>query len=103
MKQQNKIFSNNLCHAIFTLARCANSQLFKIRDSLTLFITPFFHLERIFAIKKIFMSPGKLVDEKGVGCQDKSGPGKIHEVILVHSKLFQALECVIPSLSTQFY
>ena len=30
------------------------------------------------------MSPGKLVDEKdGVGCQDKSGPGKIHEVILV--------------------
>ena len=35
MKQQNKIFSNNLCHAIFTLARCANSQLFKMRDSLT--------------------------------------------------------------------
>ena len=29
------------------------------------------------------MSPGKLVDEKDVGCQDKSGPGKIHEVILV--------------------
>ena len=40
MKQQNKIFSNNLCHAVFTLARCANSQ-----------------------IKKIFMSPDKLVDE----------------------------------------
>ena len=35
MKQQNKIFSNNLCHVIFTLARCANSQLFKMRDSLT--------------------------------------------------------------------
>ena len=35
MKQQNKILSNNLCHAIFTLARCANSQLFKMRDSLT--------------------------------------------------------------------
>ena len=32
------------------------------------------------------MSPGKLVDEKDVGCQDKSGPGKIHEVILVQSK-----------------
>ena len=30
------------------------------------------------------MSPGKLVDEKDVGCQDKSGPGKIHEVILVN-------------------
>ena len=30
------------------------------------------------------MSPGKLVDEKDVGCQDKSGPGKIHKVILVH-------------------
>ena len=29
------------------------------------------------------MSPGKLVDEKDVGCQDESGPGKIHEVILV--------------------
>ena len=29
------------------------------------------------------MSPGKLVDEKDVGCQDKSGPGKIHEVTLV--------------------
>ena len=31
------------------------------------------------------MSPGKLVDwdEKDVGCQDKSGPGKIYEVILV--------------------
>ena len=29
------------------------------------------------------MSPGKLVDEKDVGCQDKSGPSKIHEVILV--------------------
>ena len=29
------------------------------------------------------MSPGKLVDEKDVGCQDKSGPGKIPEVILV--------------------
>ena len=44
MKQQNKIFSNNPCHAIFTLARCANSQLFKMQDSLTfclftLFIT----------------------------------------------------------------
>ena len=35
MKQQNKIFSNNLCHGIFTLARCTNSQLFKMRDSLT--------------------------------------------------------------------
>ena len=23
------------------------------------------------------MSPGKLVDEKDVGCQDKSGPGKM--------------------------
>ena len=32
------------------------------------------------------MSPGKLVDEKDVGCQDKSGPGKIHEVILVLTK-----------------
>ena len=32
------------------------------------------------------MSPGKLVDEKDVGCQDKSGPGTIHEVILVHDK-----------------
>ena len=31
------------------------------------------------------MSPGKLVDEKDVGCQDKSGPGKIHEVILVYN------------------
>ena len=30
------------------------------------------------------MSPGKLVDEKDVGCQDKSGPAKIHEVILVN-------------------
>ena len=31
------------------------------------------------------MSPDKLVDEKdpSTGCQDKSGPGKIHEVILV--------------------
>ena len=33
------------------------------------------------------MSPGKLVDEKDVGCQDKSGPGKIHEVILVVQQL----------------
>ena len=33
------------------------------------------------------MSPGKLVDEKDVGCQDKSGPGKIHEVILVLGSL----------------
>ena len=32
------------------------------------------------------MSPGKLVDEKDVGCQDKSGPGKIHEVILVNNE-----------------
>ena len=36
------------------------------------------------------MSPDKLVDENDPstwGCQDKSGPGKIHEVILVlHSK-----------------
>ena len=32
------------------------------------------------------MSPGKLVDEKDVGCQDKSGPGKIHEVILVETR-----------------
>ena len=30
------------------------------------------------------MSPGKLVDEKDVCCQDKSGPGKIHEVTLVY-------------------
>ena len=30
---------------------------------MTLFITPCFHLLRIFAIKKIFMSPYKLVDE----------------------------------------
>ena len=32
------------------------------------------------------MPPDKLVDENDpwhVGCQDKSGPGKIHEVILV--------------------
>ena len=35
------------------------------------------------------MSPDKLVDEndpstsRHVGCQDKGGPGKIHEVILV--------------------
>ena len=49
VKQQNKIFSNNLCHAIFTLATCENSQLFKMGNSLTfslftLFITPCFHL-----------------------------------------------------------
>ena len=37
------------------------------------------------------MSPGKLVDEKDVGCQDKSGPGKIHEVILVSIKLSTVL------------
>ena len=36
------------------------------------------------------MSPGKLVDEKDVGCQDKSGPGKIHEVILVFSSILTA-------------
>ena len=33
--------------------------------------------------KKDVHVAGKLVDEKDVGCQDKSGPGKIHEVILV--------------------
>ena len=36
------------------------------------------------------MSPDKLVNENDrfhVGCQDKSGPGKIHEVILVISHL----------------
>ena len=37
------------------------------------------------------MSPGKLVDEKDVGCQDKSGPGKIHEVILVSYNKVQSL------------
>ena len=35
------------------------------------------------------MSPGKLVDDKDVGCQDKSGPGKIHEVILVSFSLLK--------------
>ena len=63
-----KAVSHNLCHAIFTLATCKNSQLFKMGDSptfslFTLFITPCFHLLRIFAIKKIFMSPNELVDE----------------------------------------
>ena len=29
------------------------------------------------------MSPGKLVDEKDVGCKDKSGPGKIREVLVL--------------------
>ena len=38
--------------------------------------------------KKIFMSPGKLVDEKDVSCQDKSSPSKIHEVILVKVRNF---------------
>ena len=42
--------SNNLCHAMFTLARFENSQLFKMRDSLrfslfTLFIRRFFSKE----------------------------------------------------------
>ena len=46
------------------------------------------------------MSPGKLVDEKDVGCQDKSGPGKIHEVILVFINLWvqQNLSSLLASL-----
>ena len=69
MKQQNTIFSNNLCHAIFyTLMTCENSQLFKMGGSLTfslftLVIKPCFHLQRIFELKTIFMSPNKLVDD----------------------------------------
>ena len=54
-EKPKKTVSHNLCHAIFTLATCENSQLFKMGDSLTFSIK--------FSIKKIFMSPDKLVDE----------------------------------------
>ena len=46
------------------------------------------------------MSPGKLVDEKDVGCQDKSGPGKIHEVILVVYALLLKQTRVNPNADT---
>ena len=42
--------SNNLCHAIFTLARFENSQLFKMRDSLTFSL---FVIRRFFSLKNI--------------------------------------------------
>ena len=67
-----------------------------MRDSLTFHYTLFSSLKNI-CNKKDFHVARHLVDEndpstsRHVGCQDKGGPGKIHEVILVKSKLHSEL------------